>query len=98
MAERVVDELETVEIEKQDCEFGGGLPLRCRSSARADLVKRGAEHASVRKAGQRIFGREASDMRLRLPPLGDVSEGLHETAVGQAAAAANLDDTAVLHL
>src|SRR5712691_2635758 len=66
MAERVVDDLETIEIEKQGGEFRSPGVVRCRASAQ--LIERRAEHAPVRKAGQRIFRRQPSHVGLRLGP------------------------------
>src|SRR6266852_1530448 len=85
MAERVVDDLETIEIEEQDGEFRA--PGVVRSRTPAQLIERRAEHAPVRKGGQRVFRRQPSHMGLRLGPFGDVREGLYQAAVGKVSAA-----------
>ena len=92
MAERVVDDLEAVEIEEQDREFAHPTLV----GAAADLIERRAKDAAVRETGQRILGGEPRDMRFRLAPLGDVGEGLNEAAVGEMPAA-HLDHGAIRH-
>src|SRR5437764_713298 len=92
MAERVVDDLETIEIEEQDGEFRAAGVVRCR--ALAQLIERRAEHAPVRQAGQWVFRRQPRHMGLRFGPFGDVREGLYEAAVGKVSAA-NLDHGSV---
>src|SRR5262249_58983762 len=71
MAERVVDRLEAIKVKEQHGKFI--ILLRGRSLP-ADLIKCSTEYAPVRQAGERVFGRKPGDMRLRLAPVGDVSE------------------------
>ena len=93
VTERVVDDLEAVEIEKHHGEVVGSLDAVRRA---AHLIERGAEHAPVRQPGQRVLRGEPRHVRLRLRALGDVGEGLDEAAVGQMAAA-HLDHGPVRH-
>ena len=97
MAERVVDDLEAVDVEEQDREVGALAAVHSCAMPAAQIVERRAEDAPVRQAGQRVLGRQPRDMGFGLAALGDVGEGLHEAAVGQLAAA-DLDDAAVRHL
>ena len=94
VAERVVDDLEAVEVEEQDGEVRVAGPTGCRMPA--ELIERRTEDAPVRQAGQRIFRRQPRHMGLGLAPLGDVGKGLHQAAIGQPSAA-NLDHGAVRH-
>ncbi len=76
MAERIVDLLESVEIEAQHgkaalaTEVGEGF---------FDLL---GEQDAVGQAGQRVMARHEGDARFRAPPLGDVFIGRDPAAIG----------------
>ena len=69
MAQRVVDLLELVEIDEQQCRQPAGL-MRNRQQA-FDLV---AEIDPVGQRGQFVIARQMADPRLGVAPLGDVLE------------------------
>jgi hypothetical protein len=80
MAERVVDDLEAVEIDEQDRQFGfiAVRPLHC-------LVQPVAQQQSVRQTGERIVVRLMVELIVRPAQLGDIRE--HADVVGDAALA-----------
>ena len=68
MTERVVDVLEVVEIEAQH----GDLLVALHAAQ--SLLQLLPEQHAVRQVGQRIVPRHVRDLRLGLPPFGDVLE------------------------
>ncbi len=97
MAERVVDDLEAIEVEEQHGELPGSLSIAAvRMATLAHAVQCGSEHAPVREPGQRILGGKPRHVGFRLAPFGDVGERLHEAAVRKTAAP-DLDHRAVRH-
>jgi len=69
VAERVVDELELVEVHEQD-----GEPSRLPRRPRDRLLEPVLEERAVREPGQRIVIREPLDLALRLEARGDVAD------------------------
>jgi hypothetical protein len=76
MAERVVDDLEAVEIDEQH----GALPAVAAAvlDRAIDLL---AEHDAVRQAGEVVVGRQEPGARFDPTLFGDVLESRHDTAV-----------------
>ena len=78
MAQCIVDDLETVEIEKHDGKFPALAPAGLNS-----FGDRLPEHEAVREPGEIVMGRKETGARLGAALLGDIVKSGDDAAVGQ---------------